>query len=106
MALSQQEKEDGYRMAPLPSDRLTAVLRRVANGTINITLTEEGPEYRYDDGTLVMGVKGRVLDSRTFRRMVAEGWLLPVKGGTFLEDGPPQQYRARRPADGKMPRIR
>ena len=105
MGLSEAEKEAGYKLAPLPSDHVTAILRRVARGTINVTLTEEGPEYRYDDGTLVTSRKGAPLGASAFGRMVREGWLLPVEGGSFLVDGPPQQYRARTPADGKVDRI-
>jgi hypothetical protein len=37
--------------------------------------------------------------------MVREGWLLPVEGGSFLKDGPPQQYRARKASDPALPRV-
>jgi len=106
MSLSKDERNLGYKQVPLPTPRVTTILRRVAAGYISVTLTEGGPEYRYDDGSLVHGEKGKPLGERAFRTMVREGWLLPVDGGSFLEDGPPQQYRARRPADGPLPRVR
>jgi hypothetical protein len=92
-------------MAPLPSAYMTAILRRAAGGSVNVTLTERGPEYRYDDGTLIHGEKGAPLSQRSFNTMVREGWLLPVEGGSFLKDGPPQQYRARKASDPALPRV-
>lgn len=106
MGLSKAEREAGYKSVPLPSDYTTAILRRVARGSINVTLTEKGAEYRYDDGTLVCTQKGAPLSASAFNRMVREGWLLPIEGGSFLEDGPPQQYRARRPDDPALPRFK
>jgi hypothetical protein len=105
MGLSKDERKQGYRMAPLPSAYMTAILRRVAGGSVNVTMTQDGPEYHYDDGALIREEKGRPLSQRTFNTMVREGWLLPVEGGSFLKDGPPQQYRARKASDPALPRV-
>jgi hypothetical protein len=36
---------------------------------------------------------------------VTRRWLIPIKGESLFEDGPPQRYRARTIADGPLPRI-
>ena len=105
MALSKDERERGYRMAPKPSNHVTAILRRVAAGTICVTHGSDGPVYTYEDGTVVRDHRGEKLGKTTFNHMVSRGWLIPLEGGSFLKDGPPQQYRARRPSDPPLPRI-
>lgn len=110
MGLSKEERDAGYRTRPLPSAHVTAVLRRVAGGSISVTLGEDergNPRtwFCYDDGTVVRDHKRRELSEQAFNRMVREGWLIPVEGGSLLEDGPPQQYRARKPSDPLLPRI-
>jgi len=90
-------EEKGIRPKPvLPSAKDMAILRRAAQGYIFATQTEDGPEFRYDDGAMVSlrdGAKG----GRQFARMIAEGWLIPDKHDSLLDNGPPQLYRARKP---------
>jgi hypothetical protein len=110
MGLSKDEREAGYKQKPLPSDHAMAILRRVARGTVNVTIGADDngrPRtwFCYEDGHVVRNAKGEELSVSAFNRMVSQGWLVPVEGGSFLEDGPPQQYRARTPDDPPLPRI-
>lgn len=105
MSLSKAEREAGFRPIPQPSPGVAVILRRVARGSLMVTHTEDGQTlYCYEDGTVICDAKGRALTGRAVKRMINEGWLLPIDGGSFLEHGPPQQYRARTVTDGPLPR--
>ena len=111
MSLTKAEREQGYKAAPQPSPHITAILRRVALGFVLATRVEENGaavvRYCYDDGTVIRTAKGRPVDANTVSRMIAEGWLIPIKGETLPlgEEGPPQRYRARTVADGLLPKF-
>jgi hypothetical protein len=45
------------------------------------------------------------MDSDVVKQWVKHGWLIPIKGESLFEDGPPQRYRARTLSDGILPRI-
>ena len=82
----------------LPTPQEVAILRRCAAGYIKVTLTEDGPQYSYDDGTELplRTPRGDRHGTKQFKRLVANGWLIP-DADSLLPDGPPQIYRARKP---------
>jgi hypothetical protein len=83
----------------LPSVEEVAILRRASLGFIIVTLTETGKIYAYEDGSPVTFRSGdQVRSERQFARMVANGWLMPDRGDSLFDGGPPQIYRARKPA--------
>src|SRR5262245_26372183 len=105
MSLSKEERDAGYRSIPQPTPDVAVILRRVARGFLMVTHTEDGETlYCYEDGAIIRDSKGRALTGRAVKQMIRQGWLLPIDGGSFLEHGPPQQYRARTVADGPLPR--
>jgi hypothetical protein len=107
MGLTKSERDAGYRPVPQPGEYTVGILRRVARGFLLVTHTEDGQTlYCYDDGTVISDKKGRAVSGRAVREMIKNGWLIPVKGESLLEDGPPQRYRARTPEDGLLPRWR
>lgn len=110
MSLTKNEREQGYLEPPRPSPHTVAILRRVARGYLLVTHgtnDKNRPEiiYCYDDGTGVRDFRGKPISSRKIHTMVAEGWLIPVKGESLFPDGTPQRYRARTLEDGMLPRI-
>ncbi len=82
--------KDKPRKPILPTRTEMVILRRIARSYAKLTLTEDGPQYAYADGTLISMSPGR------FRRMVANHWLIGDKD-SLLPDGSPQVYRARKP---------
>lgn len=83
----------------LPTAQETAILRRVAAGYCTVTFIDGRPHYGYEDGTPLPLRRPRSDPDgeNQFRRMVANGWLIPDQGDSLFPDGPPQIYRARRP---------
>lgn len=108
MGLTKAERELGYRPTPQPNEQQVAVLRRVARGFLLVTHTDKGAVYSYDDGTRLASLSKTGENDRIIKRMIAEGWLLPIDKETLPFAGeamPPQRYRARTVADGALPRF-
>lgn len=106
MGLSKAARDAGYRPVPQPSEHTALILRRVAGGHLMVTHAADGTQYCYEDGTPVRDSKGREIKPRAIRAMIKNRWLIPIEGESFLQDGPPQRYRARSPADGPLPKWR
>jgi hypothetical protein len=90
-----------------------AVLRKIAAGHLmrSVVQGDDGAArtiFVYDDGSIARDAGGRALGSTAVSRMVSEGWLIPIRGESLPLDGEdrPQRYRARRPEDGHLPRLR
>jgi hypothetical protein len=62
---------------------------------IMVTLVDGVPHYTYEDGSPVSLREKGDSGARHFKKLVAEGWLVPEKGDSLLEGGPPQRYRTR-----------
>lgn len=108
MALTKDEREAGYKSVPLPPLWAQPVLRRVGRGHLLLTMGEKGPLASYDDGTPIHIERSRngVMVRERMTGPEAEawagrGWLVAIEG----DAGSPQRYRARRPDDGRLPRL-
>jgi hypothetical protein len=112
MALSQVEKEAGYKTVPQPPVWAQPILRRIGRGYLMLTLGEKGATASYDDGTPVRIERRKngvlvhepmsVAETEDWAR---RGWLIPIDGERLFEGFPPQRYRTRNPTDGPLPRI-
>jgi hypothetical protein len=115
MALSEADKEAGYRLVPQPNDREVTILRRIAAGYLLFTQSVKDGEagrYTYDDGKPIMveemrrGTRSTIpMDDKHFNRLTAHGWLLPIEGETLIEGCTAQRWRARTTSDGVLPRA-
>ena len=103
MTLSKAEKDAGYIAAPQPTAAMTTILRRVAMGHLQVTLTDEGVAYTYDDGTPIIYGK-KPIQKGVVERAAKAGWLIPIEKESMF-DGPPQRYRARNVDDGPLPKF-
>ena len=83
----------GKPVLPTPADM--AILRRAARGFVMVTIIDGAPRYSYEDGTPVSLREKNDSGARHFKKLVAEGWLVPEEGDALFEGGPPQRYRAR-----------
>lgn len=70
----------------LPTERQTALLRRIAQSKVIVTFSSGCPTYCYDGG---------MLDPDDFRRFVKNGWLVGDRGDSPFDR--PQVYRVRKP---------
>lgn len=108
MGLTKDERMAGYRPVPQPNEQQVAILRRVALGFLLVTQGEKGPVYTYDDGSPLPNLSRTVGNERSVKRMIAEGWLMPIEGEALpfhSAPTPPQRYRARTVEDGALPRF-
>ena len=115
MALSEADKEAGYRMVPQPSPREVSILRRIAAGYLLFTQSVpdgKSGRFAYDDGSPITveeirrGTRSTVpMDDKHFHRFTTNGWLLPVEGEVLFEDCLAQRWRARNASDGLLPRV-
>jgi hypothetical protein len=56
----------------------------------------DGDPYRWHATPVTLREKGDS-GARPFKKLVAEGWLIPEEGDSLFDGGPPQCYRARSP---------
>jgi hypothetical protein len=113
MALTKQEREQGYRQHPQPPSWAEPILRRIAGGYLLLTMQGEKEALAsYDSGAPIwmeITKNGKRVKQQmggdTVALWVTRRWLIPIKGESLFEDGPPQRYRARTIADGPLPRI-
>jgi hypothetical protein len=115
MALSEADKDAGYRMVPQPSPREVSILRRIASGYLLFTQSVpdgKSGRFAYDDGTPIVveemrrGTRSTIpMDDKHFHRFTANGWLLPIEGETLIEDSTAQRWRARSANDAPLPRV-
>lgn len=115
MALSEADKEAGYRLVPRPNAREVTILRRIASGYLLFTQSVpdgKAGRFTYDDCKPIMveemrhGTRSTIpMDDKHFHRLIEHGWLLPIEGETLIEDCTAQRWRARRVDDPLLPRF-
>lgn len=112
MALTQGEREAGWRTVTQPNPLETRILARIARGFLLVTQSEDGPTFCYDDGAKIHVEtmrKGRVhvepMGEKEFHRFSKNGWILPIEGEGLFPDAPAQRYRARTANDPVIPKI-